>query len=219
MRAQKLMIALLITIGLSVSIVSYTFFVKTITHITTLETQDFNLDVDIKLGSVSLDITSIYYLEDMQVYAIDLYEISQINYIDNLSLSVSVDVSIASRLRFKLYESYELTRYYHNQEETILKEIVYIDQQDELSYPFSLMKKGMFTNYFKDEQDYMYVDQVIGSDQIYVFNIIDGGYAYPIRENSLFHETCILYLAFEFEVVQANRYQEIWGLETDPFNP
>jgi hypothetical protein len=77
----------------------------------------------------------------------------------------------------------------------------------------------MFTNYFKDEQDYMYVDQVITPEQTFVFNIIDGGNFYPIRENSLFHETCYLYLAFEFEVVQANRYQEIWNLETDPFNP
>lgn len=219
MRAQKLIITALIMMGLSVSMISYTFFIKNITHTTTLETQAFDLDIDIKLGSVDLDPSSIYYVEDKQVYAINLYETSEINYIDNLSLSVVVDVSIASRLRFKLYESYELTRYYHNQDETILKEIIYIDQQDEFSYPFSLMKKGMFTNYFKDEQDYMYVDQVIYTDQTYTFNIIHGGNAYPIRENSLFHETCYLYIAFEFEVVQANRYQEIWNLETDPFNP
>jgi hypothetical protein len=219
MKTQKLIITVLIIIGFSVSMISYTFFVKNITHTTTLETQDFDLDLDIKLGSIDLDPASIYYLEDKEVYAINLFEISEANYIDNLSLSIIVDVSIASRLRFKLYESYELTRYYHNQEETVLKEIIYIDQQDESSYPFSLMKKGMFTNYFKDEQDYMYIDLVINPDQTYVFNIIDGGYAFPIRENSLFHETCYLYLGFEFEVVQANRYQEIWGLDTDPFNP
>lgn len=219
MRAQKLIITVLIMIGFSVSMISYTFFIKNITHTTTLETQEFNLVIDIKLGSVDLDPLSIYYLEDKEVYAINLYDISETNYIDNLYISINVDVSIASRLRFKLYESYELTRYYHNQEETVLKEIIYIDQQDEFSYPFSLMKKGMFTNYFKDEQDYMYIDQIITPEQTFVFNIIDGGFAYPIRENSLFHETCYLYLAFEFEVVQANRYQEIWNLETDPFNP
>jgi hypothetical protein len=219
MKVQKLIITVLIVIGFSVSMISYTFFIKNITHQTTLETQEFNLDIDIKLGSVDLDPSSIYYLADKEVYAINLYDINEANYIDNLSISIIVDVSIASRLRFKLYESYELTRYYHNQEETVLKEIIYIDQQDEFSYPFSLMKKGMFTNYFKDEQDYMYVDQVITPEQTFVFNIIDGGNFYPIRENSLFHETCYLYLAFEFEVVQANRYQEIWNLETDPFNP
>jgi hypothetical protein len=219
MRTQKLIIIVLIIISLSVSILSYTFFLKNITLSTTLDTQTFNLDVDMKLSGITLDTSSPYYLADKEVYAFNLYEITEMNYIDNLSISINVDVSIASRLRFKIYESYELTRYYHNLEETILKEIVYINQQDEFSYPFSLMKKGSFANYFKSDQDYMYIDQIINTDQTYVFNIIDGGNSYPVRQNSLFYETCTLYLAFEFEVVQANRYQEIWGLDSDPFNP
>ncbi len=216
---QKLLIILLISIGLSVTIVSYTFFIKNIVFATTLETQAFELELDMKLGSTSLDASSIYYLDDMDVYAINLYDLNELNYIENLSISIHVNVSIASRLRFKLYESYELTRYYHNVDETIVKEVIYIDEQDEFTYPYSHLGKGLFTNYFKDEDDYMYVDELIFPNQIYVLNLIDGGHPYLVRDNTLFSETCMLYLAFEVEVVQANRYQEIWNLDTDPFNP
>lgn len=215
---QKLLIILLIFIGLSVTIVSYTFFVKNIVFATTLETQDFELELDIKLGSINIDTQSIYYDDLMSVYVINLYDVNEINYIDNLSISINVNVSIASRLRFRFYESYEITRYYHNAEETIVKEIIYIDKQNELSYPFSLLNKGDFTNYFKGENDYMYANEVFFANQVYILNLIDGGNPYLVRDNSLFSETCVLYLAFEFEVVQANRYQEIWNLESDPFN-
>ena len=37
-------------------------------------------------------------------------------------------------------------------------------------------------------------------------------------ENSLYHETCILYLAYEFEVVQANRYSQVWGVDSTLFD-
>lgn len=219
MRTQKLLIFSLIILGLITSVISYTFFIKELSYETILETKAFNLDIDIKLGTLDLDPTSIYFDQIKKVYVINLYDTEAVNYINNLDINFIVEVSIASRLRFKIYESYELTRYYHNQEETILKEIVYINQVDPSHYQFSLLKKGIFDNYFISEGDYMYVDQMILPNQTYTFDLIEGGVNYPVRNNNLFYETCMLYLAFEVEVVQANRYQEVWNLQTDPFNP
>lgn len=218
MRNQKLIITILIIFALSFTSLSYTFYVKDNTYITTLDTKAFELTVEIKLGEVALDPTSLYFSDEKQAYMINLYDEQAENYINNFTLKIKTDVSIASRLRFRLHESYELTRYYHNQEQTILKEIIYMDAQDDTQHPFSLLKKGEFQNYFLSDYHYSYFDQLISQNQIQIFDLIAGGASYEVRENSLYHETCVLYLAYEFEVVQANRYSQVWGVDSTLFD-
>ena len=67
MRHQKTFILLMLVLGLVTSVVSYTFFVKELTFETVLETKDFNLDVEVKLGQLDIDPTSIYFDNDKNV--------------------------------------------------------------------------------------------------------------------------------------------------------
>lgn len=213
MRVYKLYIIILLIGLVIISSISYAFYLKENNYLVSLKRDDYDVDVNLAFDGVLVDSSSPYFNLEKNAFEINLFNTEAINYIGNIELSVDVIVPIASRMRFRLKESYELTRYYHNQDQTVLKEIVYMTEKDETYHLFSLLKKGSYSNYFYHTDRNYYVDDLLETHQVYNFQFIDSGTSYPIRDNSLYYETIYLYLSFEFEFIQANRASQVWKID------
>ncbi|MFA7422854.1 MAG: hypothetical protein WCZ00_03880, partial [Acholeplasmataceae bacterium] len=137
MRIHKLYVVVLLIGLLSISVVSYAFYLNENNYLISLDRDDYDVKINLSFNDVVIDSTSPYFNVEKNAFEINLYDENALNYIENIELSLDVIVPIASRMRFRLNESYELTRYYHNQDQTILKEIIYMTEKDENYHQFS----------------------------------------------------------------------------------
>ncbi|MFA5471642.1 MAG: hypothetical protein WC219_06315, partial [Acholeplasmataceae bacterium] len=137
MRIHKLYVVVLLIGLLSISVVSYAFYLNENNYLISLDRDDYDVKINLSFNDVVIDSTSPYFNVEKNAFEINLYDENAQNYIENIELSLDVIVPIASRMRFRLNESYELTRYYHNQDQTILKEIIYMTEKDENYHQFS----------------------------------------------------------------------------------
>lgn len=213
MRKQYAFITLLIIFMLIITSLSYTYYMNEKDYIVNLNTDVYQVNTELSFNGVSQDYLSPYYDIDKQAFIINLYDEQAINYIGNLSLDLVFEVPIASKMRFKLNESYELTRYYNNQEQTIITEIIYQENINENYHAYSLLSKGSFTDLLSHSDYYTYARETFMPGHQYELNIISGGIHYPAKDNSLYYETCYLYLDYRFEFVQANRFSQVWQVD------
>lgn len=217
MRIHKLYVVVLLIGLLSISVVSYAFYLNENNYLISLDRDDYDVKINLSFNDVVIDSTSPYFNVEKNAFEINLYDENAQNYIENIELSLDVIVPIASRMRFRLNESYELTRYYHNQDQTILKEIIYMTEKDENYHQFSQLKKGQYTNYIYHIDRYNYIDDLIKTNQTYHFDLIESGMPYPVRDNSLYYETIYLYLSYDIEFIQANRASQVWDIDPAMF--
>ena len=217
MRKEKLYIIFLLMISLAISSLSYAFYLNEKTYQFILNQDDYEVEISLLFNQIEHDMTSVHFDIDKRAYEINLFDFDAENYIENINLILNIDVPVASRMRFKIKESYELTRYYQNQEQTVLKEIIYMTEKEEPHFPFSLLKKGDFQNYFLHTDGFYYINDVIDVNQTYHVDLIHSGISYPVRNNSLYYETCYLYLSFEIELLQANRVSQVWQIDPSLF--
>ncbi len=218
MRIYKLYIIILLIMLVAVTSVSYAFYLKENNYIVSLDRNDYLVDIKFTFNGIEADTLSPYYDLDKKAFKIDLFDIQAINYIENVGLSVDVNVPIASRMRFRINESYVLTRYYNNVDQTVLEEVIYMTEKDETQHSFSLLKKGTFTNYILHTDRYYYVNDILQTNQTHVFDLINSGISYPVRDNILYYETCYLYVSFDIELIQVNRFSQVWGVDPIIFN-
>ena len=213
MRKQYILISFLIILMLVITSLSYTYYIQEKDYFVNVDTDLYQVYTELTFNGVIHDELSPYYDSDKNAFIINLFDDTAENYISNLSLDVYVVVPIASKLRFMLNESYELTRYYHNQEQTIITEIIYQETIDETHHAHSLLKKGGYNQTLDHTDFYTYAYETFMPNQTYHLNVISSGSGYPAKDNSLYYETCYLYLDYRFEFVQANRFSQVWKVD------
>lgn len=213
MKKINVIIILLLIVMVIVAGLSYTYYIHEKDYDLNLSTTTYEVYSTVSFDGVIYDHLSEYYDQEKKAYIINVYDENAENYIDKLSIDLSFEVPIASKMRFQIHESYELTRYYHNQEETIIKEIIYQQTIDSDHFMHSLLGKGSYQDYFKHSDLYTYANQTFYPGTVYQLNMVSGGSHHFVRNNSLYHETCYLYLDYSFEFVQANRYSNIWQID------
>ena len=76
------------------------------------------------------------------------------------------------------------------------------------------MKIGTYNQILNHSDFYTYAYETFMPGESHRLNIISSGSSYPVKNNSLYDETCYLYLDYSFEFVQANRFSQVW--EVDP---
>lgn len=213
MKKNYALIIVLIVMMLVITSLSYTYYINEKDFQVNLKTDSFQVQSELSFNGVIYDRLSAFYDQDKNAYKINLFDESATNYIGNLSLDIYFEVPIASKMRFKLSESYELTRNYHNVNQTVISEIIYQETIDETYYPYSLLKIGNLLNVIHHSDFYTYAYETFMPGQIYHLNIISSGLSYPIKDNNLYDETCYLYLDYRFEFVQANRFSQVWNID------
>lgn len=213
MKKTYIISILLVIVMIVLAGMSYTYYLLEKDYEMDLNTTQYEVYSTVSFDGIVFDHLSEYYDQEKKAYIINLYDQHAVNYIEKLSIDLSFEVPIASKMRFKINESYELTRYYHNQEETIINEIIYQQTINQDYFSHSLLSKGSYDHYINHSDFYTYAYETFYPDTIYQLNIVLGGQNHVVRNNSLYHETCYLYLDYSFEFVQANRYSHIWQID------
>ncbi|MCF7930927.1 MAG: hypothetical protein K9L02_05420 [Acholeplasmataceae bacterium] len=220
---KKIIILIILTlIAISTSLYAYAYFENNQNYGFVIETGEFEVISHISFSDIEIDINSQYYDADNQVVIIDAYNPQAVNYIGKLKVDIVINPNIAARVRIKLLDEWELTRTYSvlYGEEPIdpLVQTVYHTAQSSLFHPFSLLKVG--SNYIPiyDNNGYAYITEVLQKNEETIIHLIDGGDGYPTRENEIYSETCFVHLRFSVDVVQANRFAELWSLDPDFFD-
>lgn len=183
----------------------------------TLSTGDIEIIAYISFDDLNIDQESIYYDASNNVLLVNTYDSESLNYIGKLDVRITVRTSLASRLRIKLMDEWELTRTYKEDNRQTVETIFHTNKEVSY-YPFSLLKMGSnFTPVF-DSDGYAYEQSILAQGELKEFHLVDGGDRFSVRNNVFFEESCTLKLSFMIDVIQANRYVELWGLRRDFYN-
>ncbi len=205
---------------LSLLSVSFAYYQKSQSTDITLETGEINLSISFYLDDMVIDETSIYYDQATKSYTFDITDEEVLNHISKVKVMVHVDTDIALKMRFKLLQSYVVTRTYHITEgETIppYTRIIQIPNHSDTYYPYSLFKKGWANTLILGDDGYLYVkDTLLKGD--YVIPLIEGGLTYYGQSHQTFEETGYVSFNLIVEVVQSNRYEAIWGINASFYN-
>jgi len=222
---QYRMIASLVTYLLifAITIVSlYAYFVIEEEHGITITTGEYGIEVIISFNDIPIDGTSPYYDQEKDIVIINAYDELSDNYIGDFKIDIVITSKVASRVRLKLQDEWELTRIYLDQDPNypidpvVLN--VYHEAKDQTYYPFSLFKVDPTFNALYDLEGYTYINQIIPKNETTIINFISGGDAYPIKNNEVFYEMVYVHVDLIVDIVQANRFVEKWGIDPAFYN-
>jgi len=217
-----LIIIVLVLTVISTSLFAYAYFQNEKEFGFSILTGEFEVTAYISFDEINIDINSPYYDVESQTILVNAYDSDSENFIGKLKIDIEIDPNINARARVKVFDEWELTRTYSEQAQgSVIEPIIqtiYHTEQSSLYHPFSLLKTGLNYNLVYDENGYAYYPNLISKGETTTIHLIDGGDAYPIRENEIYMETCYVNLKFVVEVVQANRFAEVGSLDTSFFD-
>lgn len=217
-----IVIVILLLTVISTSLYAYAYFENNQDYGFVIETGEFEVTAYISFSETVIDINSPYYDAINEVIIVNAYDETSENFIGNLKVDIVITPNISARARIQLLDEWELTRTYQifNEEEPIesLVQTVYHTAKSEAYHPFSLLKVGTGYAPVYDNNGYAYLTEVLNKNEETIIHLIDGGDAYLTRENEIYSETCFVHLRFTVDVVQANRFVELWSLNTDFFD-
>ncbi|MBN2300726.1 MAG: hypothetical protein JXC31_06015 [Acholeplasmataceae bacterium] len=218
----SIVILVLILSVLSSALFAYAYFENTNQYGFAIEAGDATITAFVSFDGVYVDLNSPYYNVEQNTIIVNPYDESSLNYIKDLKIDIEVTPNIASRVRIKLLDEWELTRTYHDIDQQYpiepIVETIYHTIKDDSFHPFSLLKLGNGYMPIYDDQGYGYLTDVLTLNQTTTIHLIEGGEQYLVKSNNIYSETCELQLRFLIDVVQANRFPEIWNLDSDFFD-
>ncbi len=183
---------------------------------------EFEVELLVYFNDQVVDLESEYYDHDKQKIVANMYDEQAHNYIGNMKIDIRVKPVIAARIRVKIRQETELIRYYidQNPDNPIppLREAVYHSDKGFPYYPFSLLKFDEDFTVKNNDDGFLYYDQIIGKNSKITIPVISSGDPYTVRSNSVLYEECYLYFDIKLDIVQANRFSEVWGIEDTFFN-
>ena len=216
-------IIIFISMFVVLMVTTYAYFQVSEDHGIIISTGDFEVEMLVYFNGQIVTYNSPYYDQDKGVVIVNAYDDQATNYIENLDIYFKIKPIVASRFRFKIEQEWELGTYYVNQnEENPIPPVIqslYHHQTELPYYPFSDLKfDSNFGDPLFDQEGYVYYPNIVNqSINDVTIHVIDGGDAYPVRSNQVLYEECYLYFDMIFDIVQANRVYEKWGIENSFF--
>ncbi len=218
-----LLIGMSILLVLMISvIVTYAYFQVSETHGITIDTGEFEVELVVKFNGVTVDVDSNYYDKNRGKIIANASDPLSDNYIENMTIDLVVTPEVAARMRFKIQQEWELRRYYLDQdtENPIdpVFESIYHPQKTIAYYPYSLMMWAPDFPYSYEQDGTVYYMDIIPNSGVVTIPLIHGGSPYTVRTNSVLFEECYVYFDIYIDLVQANRFAEVWGIDPNYFN-
>ncbi len=150
------------------------------------------------------------------------------NYLEDLSVNIELRNDIPAYLRVKISDEWVVKRIIGSTE---YEEIIAhengkanvsgnVEGNEDLKRiadaicPFNLDTKW----FFDEKTGYIYYQDLLDKnlDNMTIPLILNKGYTYNIRSNDIYSETCEVTLNIKVEMVQANRIEAFWGIDTIP---
>lgn len=187
-----------------------------------IQTGDFEVEMIVSFNSVIVTANSPYYDRELGTIIVNVFDDTSDNYVGDLEISIAVTAVVPARVRFKLQEEWTRTRTYldQNPEYPIadVVEVVYHTNHGSTYYPFSLLKLHPLFSPIYDLHGYTYITDVVPKEATTIIPFIQSGDEYVVKNNEVFYEVCYLHINLIVDVVQANRFVELWGIDQDFFN-
>ncbi len=216
----SLIVFILIFIASLISV--YAYFIRSNERGIVIVTSDYEIEIIAAFDGDIVSFTSPFYDIEKQVIIVNAYDPNSENYIGKLTIDIYITPYNTSRGRLKLMDEWELTRTYLEQDPQYpiapVKEALYHVNMGSGYYPFSLLKTDPTWNPIYDLNGYAYFDMLLEKNKTTVIRLIDGGDRYITRTNDVFTESAFVYIDLRIEVVQANRFSEVWGIDPNFFN-
>ncbi len=134
------------------------------------------------------------------------------SYIESLNISIVISAEIAGYMRVKHLDEWAVTRKYYDFERESSESIF---RSDDNLFPYKLAEGWVYDKVTK----YCYYTNLIekGSENVSIPFIVSGT-SYTPKTSSFFYELCEVAISTSLEVVQANRYEALWGIAAIPSN-
>ncbi|HOH17936.1 MAG TPA: hypothetical protein PK087_01295 [Bacilli bacterium] len=209
-------IAMVLFVSLSLT---YSWFIKTNETTYIIQAGEFEASMAVAFSGNVISTGSPYYDTNKKVIIIDAGDASSTNHIENLSVSLTITPEVTARFRIKIQDEWQLKRtYYAFSDNPIIEAISHENEAifpGNTDYPFTIAN---LSNYiFDSESGYLYYNLLLEKGETLELEFITSGKARPVFANSAFYEECYVYLDFIVDIVQANRFSEVWGISPDYF--
>lgn len=185
------------------------------------ETEEAKVEVFVEFDGIAVSKDSPYYDQIKKALLINASNENEGNYIGKLNISIEVTPYIVSRLRIKIQDEWHLRRTYSNTTPTrIIDEIISHEHEQanptSLNYLFHLPELAAFkSDYGIDHKGYLYYRDLLQKGETYRIEIIDGGKKVTVKNTNIYYEESYLYLDLLIDLVQANRFSEVWEMDAD----
>lgn len=208
---------------LSIILLVFLVFVAVTTTVTFawLSVGDEN-DVDLNLGTFTLETTvkdkeveavitdGIYILNGLSEDEHNLYDQENTApLIEDLNISIHVTAQIPGYLRVKVLNEWIVKKDYRNFTR-VVEEVIFRDEA--AFFPFTLAEGW----YFDPVTQYCYYTKMIDEGFDAEIPFITNGTPYVSKTNASYIETCKVTLSVGAQIVQANRYEALWGITSIP---
>ena len=208
---QSILILIVFIIALTGSI--YAWFEITQTQDLDLEPGSFEVTIDVLFNDVSVVSTDEFYDSETRILTINAYDTDSDNYINKLKIQIAVDTHNSARVRVRIQDEWIVIRDYLGEFQTtrIIPGNV-VDNQ--LVQPFNI-----HSNFFQVDGDpHYYYEGIINKLEPLNIVFLNGGIHRPIRITDTFTETIYVRFSIYVDVVQANRFAEVWNVSDTIFD-
>ena len=141
----------------------------------------------------------------------DLAQTVNISYIESLNISIVITAEIAGYMRVKLLDEWAVTRKYYDFDRESSESIF---RSDDNLFPYELAEGWVYDKVTR----YCYYTKLIEKGTKDTIPFIVSGTSYTPKTSSFFYELCEVSISTSLEVVQANRYEALWGITSIPSN-
>ena len=137
-------------------------------------------------------------------------------YLENININVKVSAKIAGYLRIKVLDEWTVTRDYFNFDrittESIFKEYDE-DENGNIILHFDIAEGWV---YDEKTKFYYYSEMIEENTTDLSIPFITGGISYSPKTSNTYYEVCVVDVSSITEMVQANRYEALWGITEIP---
>jgi hypothetical protein len=179
---------------------------------------EYDVSIEATLNDAIINESSPFYDSLKQVIILDGAELTSDNFLGKLDVSLTITVAHSSRFRIKIQDEWQLKRTYYESGFTILEAVYFQDAETipgNEHFPFTILNISNFI--YDSNSGYLYYNSILEKDQTYVIDFISGGLPQYARTTADYYEECTVFLDFALDVVQANRFSEVWGISINFF--
>ena len=145
------------------------------------------------------------------------------HFLDDFKVQIELTPDITSYLRIKVFDEWQVTRFYYSFN---TEQIYSIYHEGDNIFPFHLADEAWRVSgedgynslwYYDAETKYVYYTEPLAKGVKVSLPFIFGGDSYLPKISRTYIDTCDLTLNIKVEIVQANRFSQIWGIDAIPY--
>jgi hypothetical protein len=211
MKLNKFVLFFMLLILISTSV--YAWFSLMNVYPVQIDAGNFDVEIDIYIDDVLVDAQHPYFDQNKNALLLEGDNTSNAQSIANLKVVLRIFAHNAARFRVRIQDEWLLTRTFINEQviSFVIPSMPYVEGE---YAPYYLFHPDFF---FVDNDIHLYYDGIILQGETLEITLIDGANVYTPRVTANFFEEVMVYFSLNVDVVQANRFAEVWLVDDDLF--